>query len=245
VLQTAADVFIGVALPQLRSTLEEQWRKGVEPEWKSRFEQAQALRERLEKIQQEIQNNPPTLQQQWEQVSIRISLEGDDAAEPLLRAFLEMAPDHAPANFALGRILLDRDDDAGVPFIEKAMQADPEAVHPGCNLLYGLYERTGRHELTRALTRRYDEHSDQLALAQQERERVTNDDAVLPHELSAEQIEVIRKQLLGKKGLDGVWIARKAVRYFPEKPCYLVAIQPDYKSCRVLPRCAVTPRRQW
>jgi hypothetical protein len=229
VTETAGHVLVGAALPELRTVLESRWRQGVEQEWKSRFEQAQALREKLAALQQATENIPPTLEQQWEHANLRGALEGDEVAEPLLRSLLAASPGHPPASFTLGRILLERDDEAGVALVEHAMQADPDAVHPGCNLLYGFYERTGRHEQTRALTQRFDAHSDLLALAQEERGKVRTDDRLLPHELNPEQIEALRQQLAPKAGLGGVWIARKEVRLFPEKPCYLVALKPAAK----------------
>src|SRR5205823_5990089 len=67
-------------------------------------------------------------------------------SEEALTRFRELVgtENDAPARFAVGRLLVERDDDEGVRWLDEAMERDPEAVLPSCEIAYGYLRRHGR-----------------------------------------------------------------------------------------------------
>jgi hypothetical protein len=63
------------------------------------------------------------------------------------------------------------------------------------------------------------------AAAGLERGTILATDTFLPHELSQEQIEPLRKTFLAFQDIGEVWIAQKKVKVFPKSPCYVLAVK--------------------
>ena len=98
---------------------------------------------------------------------------GVAAAVPLHEQILIKNENHAPANFAIGRILLSREDFNGIPMIEHAMDLSSDLVPAGCALIQGfLWQHDGEDE-AEAFYRRAKEHERVVALAALERREFT------------------------------------------------------------------------
>ena len=69
---------------------------------------------------------------------------GGQYAVPLLREVTETQPDHARAHFALGRMLLEQEDAAGVDILRHAIRLEPTAAAAGNAEISRFYRRNGR-----------------------------------------------------------------------------------------------------
>ncbi len=223
----AAEAFFGDRLPVFREKVEDQWRKSITFSWRQRFRECQELSKQLQQLL--AKPDDPTEAELWQRAHLTMDLKGDDSAMPLLRQLLEKSPSHPGANYAVGRILLDKDDVAGLPHVERAMQADFQAVHPGCELLYGFYQRAGQRERLRAILERYDKHSEELHLAQIERANINAKDVLIPHELSAPILAQVVEKLTADPEVAVAWLARKQLKHFPENHCYLLLLKARQK----------------
>ena len=236
---SAAVELLGGNLDSLRAEIEQHWRSAVEKNWKERFDQAQGLDKKLKDVELKLASEPRTAERLWERATLIANLRGEEKAELPLMEVLQEQPGHPGANFMLGRIRLARADDAGIENIERAMASDPDAVQPGCNLLFGYYQRTGRHDKTKALVERFDQHGSLLNFARAERARATSKDSYIPHELKPEQVKAIVDQLLAIPEIGRAFLARKYLKHFPEKPLYVLAVNRKVKWYKVESSTAV------
>src|SRR5881396_324021 len=66
--------------------------------------------------------------------------------------------------------------------------------------------------------------ADLLERAEAERHGVAGGDLLVPHELPADEVERLRGEIAGFFDVTRAYLARKAVRYLPEKPYYVVGV---------------------
>jgi hypothetical protein len=131
---------------------------------------------------------------------------------------------HAGANFLHGRVLLASDHAAGVEFIERALATDEMLTHPGCELLWSYYSRTGQREKLRELENRADSFQERVVADQRERNSLTPKDVFLPHELTPEMIEKVNLVFAGETDVYRVAVARKQLTVFPQLPMLVFAV---------------------
>jgi hypothetical protein len=205
--------------------LEIRWENRVKEQWRQRYLQAQRDRDRLQELATTEATRTLSADEHCERARITLDLEGDGAGAPLLGRVLELVPDHAQANFLLGRILLSDDHPTGVGHLEKALQHDPDAVRPAFDLLYRYYRRSGKPERMRELEKRYDEHQETLRFAEAERQSAYINDTFLPHGLDALQVEDLRGQLQTYTEINRVYLVRKEVAFFQQKPFYVMVVE--------------------
>ena len=142
----------------------------------------------------------------------------------MVGAFVQRVPEHAWANFTLGRLLLEQDDPRAEQHLETAMRSDSDYVTPSLTMLLEYWRELGRDEKAEPIQRRLLEHERALASAQRERLRVGFRDRLLPHELPADQVEKVRRKLFFYPQIRAAYLARKQVRLFSDKPSYVLAI---------------------
>jgi hypothetical protein len=112
------------------------------------------------------------------------------------------------------------------------MEADPEAVPAGCELIYAFLRERGREEEAERYRKRLFEHFDAAELAQEERSQYRDGDELLPHELTAEQVEGLRTQLRRFDRIENAYLARKRVEHFADKPLYVLAVETEARWYR-------------
>lgn len=220
---SAAARLLGSALPELLRRSSVDWANQVARAWDERHAETARIRSVL--AQEPSVSAPPTVGELWDKALASIQLGEHAAAAPLLDAVLAMEPGHAGANFHRGRSLVERDDPAGVPFLERAMDADPEAVPAACNLLHGFYARSGRPDLLRGVEARVDAHEERRQAALAERSRFEPSDRYLPHALTEAQLAAAREVLAAEPSVASADLARKEVLLFPESPCHVLAVR--------------------
>jgi Zn-dependent protease with chaperone function len=149
--RTAAEEYLGPLRPEIESRLDDAWRRDIAPGWAQRHEAMAAARRRLNELTEKARSGSLPVEQALERAALVLDLDGSTPAEPLLREIVDQVPGHAGANWALGGILLGRNDEEGVRLIERAIAADDSARGAGYHLIRRFYERRGDE----ALARRY------------------------------------------------------------------------------------------
>jgi Zn-dependent protease with chaperone function len=216
----AARALLGPAAATLTTRLETVWRDAVAPQWRERHQQLEEGKRRLAVLAsagRELGAEEAAEQAGWIE-----ELSGEEAALPAHRSVLERFPAHRPTQFAVGRILVSRDDAAGVPLLEEAMQ-DPLLRGPACELLHWHFSCLGDHAAADEYHRRAAAHADLLEQATPERTHVGSGDTLLPHELPAPALVGLQKQIAEYPEVAEAYLVRKRVTLFPEKPCFVVA----------------------
>src|SRR5262249_25148795 len=139
---SAAQTLFGAEADQLRADVEKLWQKDILPQWQARHGKANALSDRLSAVEKIVAQNSADTENLWEKAARLADLKGHEGAEPLLRQILSIRPNHVPANFHLGRILLQKGADDGETFLEQAMAEDDDIVPQSCALLTQHFRRT-------------------------------------------------------------------------------------------------------
>lgn len=222
--QSAAEQLLGDAQEELTARIDQRWQEQTAPGWRERHTRVQESQKRLAALEEKAGSAPLTEEEAWARARWTHEFHGTDAAFPRFQEVLAQNPDHGPANYALGQILLERNDDAGITHIEKAMQRDPEAVLPGCHTLYSFLRQQGRQEEAERYRERAIHHSELLQRAKQERGDVGPDDTLTPHDLPAAVIEGLREQLARHEQIEAAYLVRKSVTCFPDQPLYVLGL---------------------
>jgi tetratricopeptide (TPR) repeat protein len=201
------------------------WRVTVADGWHAKHKSDARGEARLQELDARAATEPLTLRDAAERADLVLQLRGPEAAVELLRQVLALDADHAAANFALGDILLDLHDEAGVAHIERAITRDPSTGAQGYQLIWAFYEGTGRTEHAAAYRQRAWEQSDLMDLAAGERRDIRTNDTLLPHELPEPDLAPIREALAGYEDLAEAYFVRKAVTHMPEVPFYVLGVK--------------------
>lgn len=222
---SAADRYFGDSVDRLATLLDAQWRTAVRSAWAVGHEEAVRKSTRLGELERRAAAGPLDVALQWERCELTLELQEEQSAEPLLRDLLRAAPEHPFANLALGRLLLDRDDEAGLALVGLAMERHPACRTPAYELLIAYYERQGRWEEAERQRRRAWSHGDQLALAEVERQGVSSSDSFMAHGLGPEEARRIAEHLTAFAEIAEAYLVQKEVRHFTDMPLYVLGVR--------------------
>lgn len=222
---TAAERFLGAAEHALRAAMDEAWSKGIASSWRERHEEILRQRERLGELDAK-DTASLTVEEAWERIAIVFDLGPEARAEPLVRELLAREPRHVSARFLLGRLLLQEGDPAGVDMIEGVMADEPDTTMPGCGLLDEFFRARGDPAAAVRYRMRAEEYRGALEKAREERRRFPASTRFDPHGLSDEQVADIRRRLAAFKQVKRAYLARRRVRWLPERPAYALCLVP-------------------
>ena len=219
-----ADRLLGPALSTITEELDCRWEAAVLPAWEERYQTATRGRERLRELDALLQQGTELSPQDgYDHACLTEEYgAGEDAALPLFRALYAQAPDQPVVSYALGLRLLQRDDDEGLALVEKATELDEDAELSGYEVLRDYCWRRGREEAAHAWHDRLLERHELLQRARAERDQITLKDTFDPHGLDQEQLAALRAQLRAMPGLRRVYLLRKRVALFPERPLFVL-----------------------
>ncbi len=227
VTETAADALLGPLVAHVATTIEAEWRTNIADAWVKTHQKARKDQDRLDALELKVVDGTVSLDEAWERTALIADLCGEDEALPLVEEYLRVKPDHIPANFIYGKLLLDRKDARGLPYLNRAMAADPEAVGPGCDAISWYLRGAGRLREAAPYRERGRIHARQWEAAQEERAEISPDDKFLYHGLPPEKLAKLRDELGKMHEVHRAYLVRKQVKHFPEKPLYLLGVVPS------------------
>ncbi len=219
----AADRLLGGALENLTARLDGHWAETISPSWAERFRNVQDGRRRLAELDGRVtRGGSLTTDEAFERAGLTESVgQRPDDALAQYWALHASDPGSALACYRLGSSLLERDDDTGVPLVERAMALDEGATASGCELLRDFNWRNGRQEEAHLWHRRMAERMEVEEAATQERNRLNLRDTFLPHALAEDTVAALRRQLSGIPGLRRAYLVQKRMEHFSHLPCYV------------------------
>jgi len=224
---TAAERFLGAALPGLRAALDAEWREGIAERWAQLHAERAGDRERLAALEAAAAERVLDADETWEQVALTERLAGAEAAFPMAQAAAERHPEHAPSRFGLGRLLLRDGREEGLAHVERAMALDRDAELVGAQLIASFHVAQGRNEAAGPWIQRAVALEAVHQAAQAERSSMVATDPVEPHGLAPEQVEVAVGALRRHPRVKRLYLARKALRHLTDRaPAFVVAVVP-------------------
>src|ERR1051325_2693547 len=190
--------------------------------WNESHSKYNEARKQLQKLNEQANERELTLEEQWEHLTLTRQVHDRTTALPLLQKFLNEHPDHAGAQIAMGAVLLEQQDAAGVEHLEKAMQLSPALTGDACAVLSGFYFEQGNKELAESYRNRAVEHYAKAQKQQEQALTFSESDTCLPHGLAPEIVRKIQAQLGKVRGLSEAFLVRKTVEGMD--PIYVLAV---------------------
>jgi hypothetical protein len=165
----------------------------------------------LKELHEHVETRPLTLDERWERVKLLSQIENNKAALPSIEAILRDHPEHSKAHFALGAILLEEQNPAGVEHLEKAMQLDPTTSAHASMLLSGFYFEQGNKALAEEFSKSAAEQLEKERKQHEQAMSFSADDRFTGHGLDVEAITQLQVQLKKVHGLSEAYLVRKVV----------------------------------
>ena len=217
---TAAERWLGDALPRLAGVLDARWRDDVRTRWQERNSY---LAERLQQLQALRENRERSVEDEWTLLLLTAELDPDVDRRPAIEALLARAPDHLAARFALGDLKLDADDAGGIDDIEAVMQADADAILAGCETIW-RWLRTRDPVRADLYCERWERRQAHLAGVQHEMDTLDPKCELGRHDLSPEvEADIVRAVLPHVDRLARVFLLRRPIGADPRARAYVLA----------------------
>jgi len=187
------------------------WRERLAPSWSESHKQLENAQKRLEELDRYCETRPLTLDERWERVTLLSQVENDNAALPSLQAILSDDPEHARAQMAVGAILIEQQNSAGIEHLQKAMQLEPTTSGYACTLLSGYYFAQGNKALAEEFSKRAAEHFEKERKLHEHATTFTADDSFIAHDLDERAVTQLQTQLKNVHGLREAYLVRKVL----------------------------------
>ncbi len=162
----------------------------------------------------------------WEAARSSLGLRGVAESVPLLRSVLNIDPCHPQAALVLGSHLLELGDPEGNRLLEMMAElGDGCWTRQALQALHDHFQATGQTTELEEMRGRLDRFDEESAAAQHERSNVRFSDTFLAHGLPDDAISALRSTLDRHESCQSAWLARKALRYFPNRPLFVLAVR--------------------
>ena len=158
----------------------------------------------------------------FERAGLIAESQGNAAALPLVRQLLDMQPEHAEANYILGGMLLEKDDESGFDYLNKAMRLDPRWKPAASEIAFNYLRLKGRHEEAKPYIEIIENQQEIVQKAEAERSAVRQTDNFEPHQLNVETLELLTKKISYHDEIESAYLACKTVQFFPEIPLHVL-----------------------
>ncbi len=226
--QSAAEFYFESALPHYLERLDAEWQAAIAPAWQQRYEYAQEAQKRLVELDAKAQTEALAEEELFEQVSLTTDFRGQAAALPLWKALFERLPDMNPAKYGYGSSLLAVNDAAGIALIEQVMDVEPETIESGVETILEFLTENATLAEADAYRKAARQRFDTLEEGANERKTVKPKDKLLPHALTAEEVQALAAQLRTNSQVKAAYLVRKKVVSFPNKPMYVLGIVENF-----------------
>lgn len=227
---TAAAEWLGAALPALREHFQRHWADAVARPWAEQHEAILARRARLAALRAMAGRSA---EEDFERLRLATELEPATDWRDDLAAFNAVHADHAPALYLEGRLRLDRDDDAGVALIERAMALDGDAIKPGCERLHAHFRARRDEARAEACAERWRER-DRFEAVRGHQANTLDPGHELqspPPALAAAVREHAAR--LPRKGIAALYFARRVLPADPSLPSYVLGVRTTWWARRL------------
>lgn len=217
VVETAADRHLGKFADELAAMFDEAWTERARAPWIERHELVAATRKRLAELAEKEASEPLSDDEILDRASGHAEIGETSEAIATLRSFVDRNPDHAEANFGLGVMLMDEDDESGIAFAERSFALDRRFKATVCERVYYFLRGVGRDEEAKRYMIELEGEQEAIEAANVERMRFVATDQIGEHKLTPEQVESIRGKIMYYDEISTAYAARKIVGFYDEE----------------------------
>ncbi len=226
---SAAEAYFGDQLAGVLARMDRAWAEANVSTWQQVHQEHQERRDRFEELKRKPAQALPD-DELLELACYTEELVSAEDALPIYKDFLQRQPNNAAGQFHVGRLLLARNDRAGLAHMD-AVMGDASLTIPACHLVLEYMYALNDHEGARKYQSTADCHQDELDAAREERETLRDGDEFEPHGLCEEDLTSVLAQLRRRRPVEKAWLCRKKTRYFPDHPILTLVILVDFEFC--------------
>lgn len=219
--ENAAVVYLGASLETLTASFDAQWLERVKDGWRERHEYAREARGKLAELEAKAARETLGGEEAMNLAQWTEEFKSAEAALPLYEN-IAASENAASAHFAVGRLLLARDDAAGVARIEQALALDHWMTLNGCQQVIAYYVRNGDNPAAQPWRDRAITRADKEDAARQERATLPLKKVYVGHDLKDDVLDAMRAVFADCPEIDRVYLVRKSLEHFPEMPLYVI-----------------------
>lgn len=188
------------------------WSSQVASIWEQQHGEVLRKKNRLAQLEGERKSRKLTADEAFEYADIAEDVLPDQDPLPLFEAVLELYPEHDVARFSVGRLLVLKDDDRGVPLLEGfSDHKSPNLRLASASLLAEYYARqkdqSGADRAMKAAQRAAEEQGER----ERARAGVRMGDKFEPHELDASAVQGVTLALALIREVKTAYLVRKVV----------------------------------
>ncbi len=224
--KSAAEHWLGENYARVVKEFDEFWLERNEQPWRERYDYVRTSQMRLSDLRKKDRGSLDA-NELWELATLTEEFDQDADPLPVYKAYQDKHPEDLDAALVIGRILLSRDDESGIPYLEEATNSLWLAVS-ACQLAYGFYLGKGNTEKAEHWQHRGEHFLDQENEARQERDTVEASDTFLKAELGEQLAESLCSQLANYPRIKRAWVARKHVEHLPESPVFALTFKTSW-----------------
>lgn len=134
--QYANEYFLRKAPIDLIESWNADWREDLGERWEEIHKICNDSKKSLVNLDARAEIRELTIDERLERAKLTAKIHGRIAIIPQLQELIALEPDHAIANCVLGEALLEKGDEAGIKYIERAMEKDLDTVLVGCEAIF-------------------------------------------------------------------------------------------------------------
>jgi len=203
-------------------------RAKLEPDLRGRLERASAINSHvrtaseavLQRLEESAAERPCTEAEAFELAELTLELRGSEAGERRLRSLLASYPDNVEGALVLGGILLARNDEAGIEWLQRAAKS-PRHEPLARQQIAAFYARRGEHHRVAELEREAYETAVRRDVADRWSDLMLTDE-VVPPELSENERSRMREDLGQVDLLELAYLVQKTLPGTGESRTYLI-----------------------
>ena len=224
ILHTAAEHFFGDRLADLAAELDTQWYDRRKAVWRQQYQQAQYQRQYLATLSLQATNQALTLNEATSQAELTTGLDGELAALQLWQEILARVPNHAKANYHVGKILVNRGHLSGCVYLERSIALEPDLVIPSCEELYRFHTLHDDPAAAEIYLEWRQQHLPRQWRSKLER-NLQATDRFVPHDLESGLITEIRHKLVNYPTIERAYLVRKPLQILAPRSLYVLGIK--------------------
>jgi Zn-dependent protease with chaperone function len=230
VTETASARYFGNLEEKFSGVFNSLWQTRVKEQWQQRHDYLIEAQKRIDELNAKAETETLSIDELYEKAGLVAERYGEKESLKVLFELLKIDPANAKANFAVGTVLLNNDDESGLGFIEEAMQLDRILKIPACETLYYYLRSKGRDTEAQKYVLDIESEEEIVNLANQERSGVSPDDAFDKHDFENDKVEKICGKMRYYDEIQAMYLVRKVVRHYSEIPLYVLFIDTKKKG---------------
>lgn len=220
---SAAEAWLGEALPAIRQRFESLWAEGIAPAWAERHGEILQQRERLASLRGQAERSQD---EDLERLRLSVALEPGTDWRDEVAAFNVAHPQHAGGLYLAGVLHLNHDDEAGLALLEQAMALDADAIKPACERAHAFWRQRKDETQAKAWAGRWQQRQDFETARQQQARQLHIGHRVQSPDLSSETRAAVAALLTpaALKDVKALYLVRRVLPADPTLPTYVLGV---------------------